>query len=78
MGMPSPRNMAPRMKNMIIVLVRDGTGCHAFNICCLNCSSRGIYDDDLSYYICRGGLNYVPQYYNVNYLLHPIHHTKHI
>jgi hypothetical protein len=35
-GIPKPKNIIERIKNIIIVFVRDGTGCHAFNICCLN------------------------------------------
>lgn len=42
-GMPTPRNIADRMKNMMMVLVRVGTGCQAFSICCLNWSSSVSY-----------------------------------
>jgi hypothetical protein len=36
MGIPNPKNIIDSIKNIIIVLDNDGTGCHAFNICCLN------------------------------------------
>lgn len=41
-GIPKPRKINDKIKNIIIVFVREGTGCHAFNICCLNWSNNGI------------------------------------
>lgn len=40
MGMPRARKMMARRKNMMMVLVRVGTGCQALSICCLNWCRR--------------------------------------
>jgi hypothetical protein len=38
MGMPKARKTMEKMKKIMMVLVREGTGCQEGKICCLNCS----------------------------------------
>ena len=48
-GIPNPRKIMDRIKNIIMVFVSVGTGCQAFNICCLNWSKRVTYSSSFDY-----------------------------